>query len=162
MDNFKTKFATPLHIHTDQVRNFKSDIFKEHCSILGIDKTRTKFKAIIYGGVEQFYTLAIILTMYCEQNQNQWDRYLQQIMVAYCSSVRVSTWRTPKCLVFDREITLPPQSLIRDNRKGYLILWTSSGLHQSVEKQIGTNLLSWQEITQPSSCLSKEEIWIKS
>lgn len=41
VDNFITKYGTPLQIHSDQGRNFQSDTFKGMCTVLGIDKTRT-------------------------------------------------------------------------------------------------------------------------
>ncbi|KAL3888934.1 hypothetical protein ACJMK2_001294 [Sinanodonta woodiana] len=41
IDNFITRFGIPLLIHTDQGKNFESELFKEICIILGIEKTRT-------------------------------------------------------------------------------------------------------------------------
>lgn len=34
-------FGVPIQIHSDQGQTFESDVFKEICKILGIDKTRT-------------------------------------------------------------------------------------------------------------------------
>ena len=34
-------FGVPMQIHSDQGQTFESDVFKEMCKILGIDKTRT-------------------------------------------------------------------------------------------------------------------------
>ena len=114
IDNFVTKYGTPLQVHSDQGRNFQSEIFRGMCSMLGIDQTRTtSFRPQSNGGVEKFNnTLAIMLTMYCEHNQDQWDKYLQQVMMAYRSSVQSSTSRTPNSMLFGREITLPLQALI--------------------------------------------------
>jgi transposase InsO family protein len=84
------------------------------CTVLGIDKTRTtRFRPQSNGGVERFNrTLASMLTMYCEKNQETWENYLQQVMMAYRSSVHASTTRTPNSMLFGREITLPLQALI--------------------------------------------------
>jgi hypothetical protein len=50
--------------------------------------------------------------MYCEKKQDTWDEFLQQVMMAYRSSVHKSTSRTPNAMVFGREVTLPLQAVI--------------------------------------------------
>ena len=102
VDNFITKYGTPLHIHSDQGRNFHSHTFKGMCTVLGIDKTRTtSFRPQSNGGIERFNrTLASMLTMYCEKNQETWENYLQQVMMAYRSSIHASTTRTPNSMLF--------------------------------------------------------------
>ncbi|CAC5407930.1 unnamed protein product [Mytilus coruscus] len=114
IDHFVTKFGTPLQLHSDQGRNFQADIFQRMCKLLGIHKTRTtSFRPQSNGGVERFNrTLASMLSMYCKQNQDQWDQYLQQVMMAYRSSVHASTSRTPNSMLFGREVTLPLQAVI--------------------------------------------------
>ena len=76
VDNFITKYGTPLQIHSDQGRNFQSDTFKGMCSVLGIDKTRTtSFRPQSNGGVERFdRKLASMLAMYCQKNQETWGK----------------------------------------------------------------------------------------
>ena len=84
------------------------------CNYLGIDKTRTtSFRPQSNGCVERFNrTLSAMLTMYCEKKQDTWDEFLQQVMMAYRSSVHKSTSRTPNSMVFGREVTLPLQAVI--------------------------------------------------
>jgi hypothetical protein len=53
-----------------------------------------------------------MLTMYCEKKQDTWDEFLQQVMMAYRSSVHKSTSRTLNSMVFGREVTLPLQAVI--------------------------------------------------
>ncbi|CAC5404170.1 unnamed protein product [Mytilus coruscus] len=114
IDHFVTKFGAPLQLHSDQGRNFQADIFQGMCKLLGIHKTRTtSFRPQSNGGVERFNrTLASMLSMYCKQNQDQWDQYLQQVMMAYRSSVHASTSRTPNSMLLGREVTLPLQAVI--------------------------------------------------
>ena len=114
VENFVCKFGTPLQLHSDQGRNFESDIFKQMFIYLGIDKTRTiSFRPQSNRCVERFNrTLSAMLTMYCEKKQDTWDEFLQQVMMAYRSSVHKSTSRTPNAMVFGREVTLPLQAVI--------------------------------------------------
>ncbi|CAC5375365.1 unnamed protein product [Mytilus coruscus] len=114
IDHFVTKFGAPLQLHSDQGRNFKADIFQRMCNLLGIHKTRTtSFRPQFNGGVERFNrTLASMLSMYCNQKQDQWDQYLQQVMMAYRSSVHASTSKTPNSMLFGREVTLPLRAVI--------------------------------------------------
>lgn len=44
------------------------------------------------GNVERFNrTLAAMLTVYCEKEQNRWDEFLPQVLMAYRSSKHSST-----------------------------------------------------------------------
>ena len=114
VDNFICRFGTPLQLHSDQGRNFESELFKELCSYLGIDKTRTtSFRPQSNGGVERFNrTLSSMLTVYCEKNQSTWDDFLPLVMMAYRSSIHKTTSKTPNSMLFGREITLPLQAVI--------------------------------------------------
>ena len=84
------------------------------CKPLSIDKTRTtSFKPQSNGNVERFHrTLATMLTIYIAKEQNIWDEYLSQIMMAYRSSKQSSTDQTPNILMLGREITLFLQVVI--------------------------------------------------
>jgi len=81
VENVVCKFGTPLQLHSDQGRNFESDIFKQMFIYLGIDNTRiTSFRPQSNGCVERFNrTLSAMLTMYCEKKQDTWDEFLQQL-----------------------------------------------------------------------------------
>ena len=41
VDQFVPRFGTPAQLHSNQGRNFKSQVFTEMCKLLGIEKTRT-------------------------------------------------------------------------------------------------------------------------
>jgi hypothetical protein len=53
-----------------------------------------------------------MLTIYIATEQNIWDEYLSQIMMAYRSSKQLSTDQTPNILMLGREITLLLQVVI--------------------------------------------------
>lgn len=74
------------------------------------------------GCVERFNrTLVSMMKMYCQDNQNNWDEYLPQLLMAYRSSKHASTKVTPNKMMLGREITLPVQAFIsepeKDNRE---------------------------------------------
>jgi hypothetical protein len=50
--------------------------------------------------------------MYCNKNQRNWDEFLQQVMMAYRSSIHASTGQTPNKMTLGRDVVLPLQALI--------------------------------------------------
>ena len=64
MNGWILLFGCPFVLHSDQGRNFESDLWKEICSLLEIHKTRTNpYRPESDGAVEQFNrTLIAALT----------------------------------------------------------------------------------------------------
>ncbi|XP_063072262.1 uncharacterized protein LOC134462919 [Engraulis encrasicolus] len=99
----------PESIHTDQGRQFESDLMKELCVLLKIEKTRTSpYHAQSDGMVERFNrTLKDQLAKYLSQTGGEWVQYLPQVELAYNSSVHCSTGFSPFFLAHGREPHLP-------------------------------------------------------
>ena len=114
VDTFVSRWGTPLQVHSDQGCNFEAKIFQEMCTYLRIEKTRTtSLRPQANGSVERFNkTLINMLSMYCQSDQTKWDQYLQQVMMAYRSSVNSSTGKTPNLMVLGREVVLPMQAVV--------------------------------------------------
>lgn len=114
IDNFASKFGAPLQLHSDQGRNFEARMFQEMCDLLQIEKTRTtSLRPQANGVVERFNrTLTTMLSMYCREDQSQWDVYLQQALMAYRASSNSSTGKTPNMMLFGREVVLPMQAVL--------------------------------------------------
>ena len=96
-------------IHSDQGKNFDSQLFKETCHLLGIHKTRTTpYHPQSDGLVESFnQTLKILLRIRMKQiPEDMWDDELPLLMLAYRSSVQKSTQFTPYQLMFGRELPI--------------------------------------------------------
>ena len=109
MREFISRYGVPHQIHTDQGRQFESQLFQNLCSMLGINKTRTTpLHPQSDGLVERFNrTLEDMLSKVVSSDQRDWDQKLPFVMLAYRSSVHESTKFTPCKLMFGREVELP-------------------------------------------------------
>ena len=103
------RFGFPDQIHTDQGREFESDLCKSICNLLGIEKTRTcAYNAKSDGMVERFNrTLVAMLFMFVDENRSDWDDHLPYVMAAYRATQHKSTGLTPNLLMLNREIDCP-------------------------------------------------------
>ncbi|WAR31612.1 POL4-like protein [Mya arenaria] len=112
VDVYVSRFGVPLQVHSDLGTNFTS---KDMFELLQIHHTKsTSQHPQSNGNVERFNrTLAVMLTMYCDKNQRNWNEFLPQVMLAYRSSTNASTGVTPNKMVFGREIILPLQASVR-------------------------------------------------
>ena len=109
IEKFISVFGCPVTLHSDQGRNFESQIFKEVCNILGIEKTRTTpGRPQSDGMVERACrSVQAMLSAYVSENQRDWDIYIPLLMMAYRSSVHDTTKCTPCSMMLGREIRLP-------------------------------------------------------
>ena len=79
VDSFITIFGIPMQIHTDQGANFESQLFKELCKLLDIDKTRTTVMRPQSDGMAERYmrTIENMLPSFISDHQKDWDNLFQ-------------------------------------------------------------------------------------
>ena len=106
VNEFICRFGIPRTLHSDQGRQFESEVFQKTCALLGIDKTRTTpYHPQSDGQVERFNrTLKVMLSSYTSENQKDWDQHVPTVMMAYRASPQESTGLSPNMLMFGREV----------------------------------------------------------
>lgn len=109
ISNWISRFGVPLELHSDQGRNFESNVFQEMCQTLGIRKTRTTpLHPQSDGMVERFNrTLEGHLAKVVESDQEEWDRHIPIFLMAYRNAMHETTKRTPAEVMFGRNMRLP-------------------------------------------------------
>ncbi|MCG8032936.1 MAG: DDE-type integrase/transposase/recombinase, partial [Candidatus Thiodiazotropha taylori] len=104
-----SRFGVPSYIHSDQGRQFESQLYQEVCFLLDIKKTRTTpYHPQSDGMVERFNkTLEGLLRAFVNDEHSDWDERLPYVLMAYRSSVNETTGYTPNTLMLGREVTVP-------------------------------------------------------
>lgn len=115
-EDYISHHGVPQGLHTDQGRQFESDLVKELCSRLGIHKTRASpYHAMSDGMVERANrTIKDQLAKFLYTRGGEWDDHLRKVEFAYNTTVHSSTKYTPFFLVHGRAARLPADLLLGD------------------------------------------------
>ena len=105
VDNVASKFGCPKTLLSDKGLNFTSNLFRNICQTLNIDKiTTTSYHPQCNGQTERLNgTLMGFLKPYVNRNQTDWTKYLSLVSFAYNSSKHRITQETPFTLLFGRD-----------------------------------------------------------
>jgi len=127
---FISRHGVPLEVHTDQGKNFESNIFQEIMHLLGIKKTRTTaLHPQSDGQIERHHqTILNYLAKFVAEDQKDWDSWVPMYLLAYCSSKHEATGASPAELCLARDLRLPldllrgspPEREEEDSSEGYV------------------------------------------
>jgi transposase InsO family protein len=111
---FVCRFGMPRQLHSDQGRQFESDLWQQMCAMLNIHKTRTTpGHPQSDGQTERMNrTLLDVLAKLTRDKQTDWDLHLDMAMAAYRGSVHKTTEFTPARLMLGREMNTPTTLLV--------------------------------------------------
>ena len=103
------QFSPPEQLHSDQGRQFESDLISSLCKLLHINKSRTTpYHPQGDGLVERFNrTLLDMLATSVQDHPFDWESHLRKVCMAYNTSVHSTTGYTPFFFMFGREARLP-------------------------------------------------------
>ena len=100
-DNFVCHYGFPSRLHSDQGRNFESEVIKELCSIANVEKSRTTpYHSMSNGMPESFnQTLLNMLGTLEDDQKSDWKSYAPPMVHAYNSTHHESTGFSPHYLM---------------------------------------------------------------
>ena len=108
-DNFLVHYGFPERLHSDQGRNFESDVIHNLCKLVGIQKSRTTpYHPQGNGSCERMNrTLLSMLGTLTEDKKSDWKSHVAPMIHAYNCTKHDVTGFSPFYLMFGRHPRLP-------------------------------------------------------
>ena len=109
VDEVFLRFSVPVQLHSDQGRQFESQLLFVIYNLLNITKTRTTPNHPQCDGLVEWFnrTLLNMLATCVKDCPFEWEHHIRKVCMAYNSSVQSSTGYTPFYWMFGRQTRLP-------------------------------------------------------
>ena len=152
VDQFISRFGSPIVIHSDQGRNFESDLFRAVCNLLEVARTRTTPTHPASNGQVERYNRVILALIRCHISgeNDRWDEAIPLLTGAIRSMKNRHTGMTANMLMLGREVRRPISLVYGKNEitpepcsHEYVqkLLQSFSHVHRLARKQIGTAMV---------------------
>ena len=117
-DHWFACYGVPVQLHSDQGRNFESELVRELCSLYGVHKTRTSpYHPQGNGQTERFnQTLCALIKSLGVTERRKWPDALPHLVMIYNTTPHSVTGISPYTLMFGRKPVLPVDQLLNNTR----------------------------------------------
>ena len=124
-------FGSYVQLHSDQGRNFESELIREICGLYGVYKTRTSpYHPQGNGQIERFnHTLCSLIKSLSVAERRRWPDALPHLVMIYNTTPHCITGISPYTLMFERKPVLPVDQLISNTEHN----WNESYVQEQSE-----------------------------
>lgn len=161
VEQYILRHGAPLQIHTDQGPQFESALFQEINRLFDIKKTRsTPYHSQSAGQIERMNGILVqMLRTYVNKKGRDWCQNIPYALMAYRSTVQLTTGFTPNFLCVGRELRTP-MSLMYGNTQAHVEADKFSITEKTQEAfQLARQTINEQQRRQKSS--TDRKIWGK-
>ena len=114
-------YGVPVQLHSDQGRNFESELIREICSLYGVQKTCTSpYHPQRNGQTERFnHTLCSLNKSLSLTERRRWPDAMPHLIMIYNTTPHSVTGISPHTLIFGRKPVLPVDQLISNTQQNW-------------------------------------------
>ena len=122
-ENFFIHYGFPKRLHSDQGKNFESNMIRELCEMANIKKSRTTpYHPMGNGIAERFNSTLLNMLGTLEPNQKaDWKSHLGSLVHAYNCTKHDTTGFSPYYLMFGRHPRLPIDLILGQTQENGLV-----------------------------------------